>query len=1529
MATIYNMKGTSFPSFTIGKKGSVIFQGTAAPTSAIGADGDLYIQHGGTGSQKLFQRLAGNWNAFQYNTARLDQLNALAAADNSFIGTDSQGLVIRNVTQSRTALGLGSAALLNAGSAAGNVPVLDSNGKLPVVNVPDISITSVTVVTSNTQRDALVVQQGDIAINTTEGMTYIYDGAQWRQIGYASTVQGIQGASRIKTGVVSLDTTDILSGVFTTQQGGTGYASFSKGDLLVGTTAGSLNKLPVGVDGKVLTLNGGTPVWGDLVASQLAYDKTNGLHMTTATVQTAIDELANTRTYVKAATTSPTNADYAGYRLGDLWVNINTMQVYIAVALSSSVATWQEVAKPALLNNMVVVASNGNDAFDGSYNRPVQSIAKAMQTVGSGGTILVMPGTYAENVTVNKSNVTVIGYNATLNGVLSVPLNGSSFVSRGMRYYNTSSNPVNVAGLNVSNVRFEGGIIEAATLNDYAVVLQDQLGAGVIFNDVTIKGKVKMAATSTNRVVVTGCDGGFGVEMVSGALTVSDTSEIQPLVHSGGNVTVRNVGRILADTSNRCVTSTAAGRVTLDGTSLMQTGGTFGTLSFSAATEYALNDVYRDTTQALDETKRIYGRNARDISASRTSTNYTVSDASVSSHLAGIDTALGSVVGAAIKTFKTLQDVTPYSTDDANRVVKINSDGTGLVYGYVLGTASQNNTGDFATASQGIKADTAVQPSDLSAVAKSGQGDFLHLTDAPASYTGTAKQLVRVKADESGLEFAGPLGKAAYSNAYGDLDGLPTLGTVAALDYGYAAGQIPLLDANGKLANSAMPALAITDVYVVANYDERDALVVQGGDVAKVTDTGQTFIFDGSTWIEMSSPDAVNSVNGKTGNIVLVGSDIMVVRTATNYSTSADSIKDHFDGVDAVLGTLATKSALADLSAALVAEHDRAEATYYTKDAAGAEHDYNASTFETKDDATAFQQNVVDTYQTKADATADKQTAADTYYTKTDAATEHQYNADTFYTKADAQAAGQSDSNNYQTKADAATFQQNVADTYETKAHAQATATDAANTFETKQHASDTYQTKTDAATAQTNADATYETKAHASATYAVQSDVVATYETKQHASDTYTTKADASATYETQTHAAATYAAKSDLNNYVGKSAFTAAGDLLVGTGAGTFSKLGKGTNGQTLSIDSNGNVVWSTPVAPATSLSALTDVALSSPTSGQVLTYNGTKWVNQTPAAGGSGSGDKITTGTTSVQTAEVANTVTVNANGKRVVNFVGGASTAGERLDITADNTKVTVAATNTAGSGTVDLEFKTQGAGQVKFNLAGTASMRSGPGEAITIQPGDATTGAGATLTLTAGATSASGAAGGDILLQPGTAGSGGSAGQVKLVSGYVPGSSDSVVNKNYVDNRRLDQLGAPTGSVSFNNQNITDVKDPALATDAANRRFVVSRTSQFEVAIVTTSDTYTVGTSDHMILVKRTTAVSTTVSLPASGTVSIGKAYTIKDAKGDSATNNITIRGANGETIDGATTQMISFAYESITVLWNGTEWNII
>lgn len=121
------------------------------------------------------------------------------------------------------------------------------------------------------------------------------------------------------------------------------------------------------------------------------------------------------------------------------------------------------------------------------------------------------------------------------------------------------------------------------------------------------------------------------------------------------------------------------------------------------------------------------------------------------------------------------------------------------------------------------------------------------------------------------------LGAAGLSEA--EVNGLigaamSALGTAAAADTGLAEGNVVRLVTDGKLPASTLPALAITDVFPVANELDMLALVCQQGDVAIRSDLNKSYILREApasslgSWSELLTPtDAVLAVAGLTGSV--------------------------------------------------------------------------------------------------------------------------------------------------------------------------------------------------------------------------------------------------------------------------------------------------------------------------------------------------------------------------------------------------------------------------------------------------------------------------------------------------------------------------------------------------------------------------------------------------------------------------------------------------------------------------------------
>jgi hypothetical protein len=130
------------------------------------------------------------------------------------------------------------------------------------------------------------------------------------------------------------------------------------------------------------------------------------------------------------------------------------------------------------------------------------------------------------------------------------------------------------------------------------------------------------------------------------------------------------------------------------------------------------------------------------------------------------------------------------------------------------------------------------------------------------------------------------------------------------------------LDAGGKLLTSQLPAIAITDTFVVASESAMLALTAETGDVAVRTDLSKSFILKGTVasnltdWQELITPtDQVQSVNGMTG-VVTISSISGNAGTATALQTSrtltVGSTGKSFDGTANVSWSLSEIGAQAE-----------------------------------------------------------------------------------------------------------------------------------------------------------------------------------------------------------------------------------------------------------------------------------------------------------------------------------------------------------------------------------------------------------------------------------------------------------------------------------------------------------------------------------------------------------------------------------------------------------------------------------------
>lgn len=161
-----------------------------------------------------------------------------------------------------------------------------------------------------------------------------------------------------------------------------------------------------------------------------------------------------------------------------------------------------------------------------------------------------------------------------------------------------------------------------------------------------------------------------------------------------------------------------------------------------------------------------------------------------------------------------------------------------------------------------------------------GTNKVLINPDSSLPDVGTAGTYTKVTTDSKGRVTSGATLTATDIPTI-TLSKISDAGTAASKNTGTASGQIPVLDAGGKLDAAILPAIAITDTFVVASQAAMLALTVEVGDIAVRTDLNKSFILKtaGPTvlanWQELLTPtSAVTSVSGRTGAVTLTASDV-------------------------------------------------------------------------------------------------------------------------------------------------------------------------------------------------------------------------------------------------------------------------------------------------------------------------------------------------------------------------------------------------------------------------------------------------------------------------------------------------------------------------------------------------------------------------------------------------------------------------------------------------------------------------------
>ena len=133
-------------------------------------------------------------------------------------------------------------------------------------------------------------------------------------------------------------------------------------------------------------------------------------------------------------------------------------------------------------------------------------------------------------------------------------------------------------------------------------------------------------------------------------------------------------------------------------------------------------------------------------------------------------------------------------------------------------------------------------------------------------------------------------------------------------------------------------------------------------------------------------------------------------------------------------------------------------------------------------------------------------------------------------------------------------------------------------------------------------------------------------------------------------------------------------------------------------------------------------------------------------------------------------------------------------------------------------------------------------------------------------------------------------------------------------------------GTATGSnLVFSTTANTTTTRSAVLTLGQNKSATFSGSIIYSVRIIT-GGVINITNSDCVVVINKTVASISNVNLPSSPPT--GLVLTIKDGKGDASTNNIILTPSTGG-IDGSGAFTMNTNYGSVTIVYNGTDWNVI
>ena len=339
-----------------------------------------------------------------------------------------------------------------------------------------------------------------------------------------------------------------------------------------------------------------------------------------------------------------------------------------AVSISASAGNGIEVKPDGLFVSSGVFAGStriywvdgavGDDTYDGSFRWPMKTLNAAYDAADPQDLILLLPGNYTEDLIYSKQ-VRIAGF-TTGYSVLSAILGSVTLFEKPFfKNLGIIGQELTDPTIDISNI--DGGIFDNVNIRHAASTPLDQkviLNFGVGNTD-----KFDFINCNLNGTILVGEDTDISAENYSINLSGGTSNpliimenkyatlnsldrSLGPVIHTRGSLFINNNPLIEKDTFNYSVTSTcsvADGVLSIRNSGLLHSDSTFGLINKSGDCPFSFDNVVRDAANDVLVGLQLRNIYAEDINSRYSPTNYVTLAEDLRSHLAGIDTALGSM----------------------------------------------------------------------------------------------------------------------------------------------------------------------------------------------------------------------------------------------------------------------------------------------------------------------------------------------------------------------------------------------------------------------------------------------------------------------------------------------------------------------------------------------------------------------------------------------------------------------------------------------------------------------------------------------------------------------------------------------------------------------------------------------------------------------------------------------------------------------------------------------------------------------